>query len=192
MALRPAQDRYTAPLMLIFEEPHLPRRSGEKRSRREEEEPQRGAIAAPPRARSWRDIRNHFLRRLDRFAFTVDLASARDLSAHPRCAASILNEGLPDVTAMSAGSLAVKGFAGALHAALLRHDPRLVPETLVVTAAGDDERREAGGFDGVSQHLRFTISGELSVQPEPIPVSFDAEFDPAAGKLAIAVLGVPS
>lgn len=190
MPTRPAQERYTAPLMLIFEEPHLPRRTGGARQRRDQDRPNGDPVAAPTRARSWRDIRNHFLRRLDSFAFTIDLASASDLSAHPHCAASILNHGLPDVTAMSAGSLAVDSLAASLRAALLRHDPRLFPDTLVVTETGDDDRREAGGFDDVSQHLRFDVSGELSVLPQPIPVSFKAEFDAAAGKIAIAAVGV--
>ncbi|MCQ0989526.1 type VI secretion system baseplate subunit TssE [Jiella marina] len=189
MARVPTHDRYQAPLMLAFAEPHRRRQALEKDSRQgSEQSPERAKslVAAPGRVAGRREIIAGFRRSLETLANTIDLASARDLEPYPMVAGSILNYGLPDVTPLTAGSLAVASLVDELRQALLRHEPRLIAESLLVEQGSRTGFiADASGFDSERQRLRFEISAELAFNPQPIPVAFHADLDVAAGKVAI-------
>ena len=174
--------------MLVFSEPH--RRREERRQARQSllapPEKARGR-SAPVRAATRKSIEDDFKERVKTLSRSIDLASACDLSAYPRVAASILNYGRPDVTGMIAGTGRLGDLAAALRKALERHEPGIVDGSLTIGPAEEAPHRH--GFDAVSQSLRFEISLDLAFAPLPIPLTFHAEIDVAAGKLQIDVAG---
>ncbi|MCE7029260.1 GPW/gp25 family protein [Jiella avicenniae] len=144
-------------------------------------------MSVPARAGTRRTIEDDFRERVKALSTSIDLASACDLSAHPRVAASILNYGRPDVTGMTADPNGLGNLPAALRRALERHEPGIVEGSLSIGPAEDATYRH--GFDAVSQSLRFEISLDLAFAPLPIPIKFHAEIDVAAGKLEIDVAG---
>nr|WP_255699980.1 GPW/gp25 family protein [Jiella avicenniae] len=174
--------------MLAFSGPH--REQDERRRRRQSlrkpvEEVRE--VSVPARAGTRRTIEDDFRERVKALSTSIDLASACDLSAHPRVAASILNYGRPDVTGMTADPNGLGNLPAALRRALERHEPGIVEGSLSIGPAEDATYRH--GFDAVSQSLRFEISLDLAFAPLPIPIKFHAEIDVAAGKLEIDVAG---
>jgi type VI secretion system protein ImpF len=109
---------------------------------------------------------------------TINLASVVDLAGFDYVRKSVLNYGLDDLTHITLGSEASGEIVTNLKAALLRHEPRLSPDTLVVEEA---ESRD----DDVTQKVRFTVRGDLICKPLDIPISFVAEIDKASGKMVV-------
>ncbi|MBP0615935.1 type VI secretion system baseplate subunit TssE [Jiella mangrovi] len=187
MPPRSPQDRYQAPLMLVFAKPHQgkhERQPGRVNQReRGASEPDR--LTAPGRTATRQDILRSFVAGLDALVNTVDLASCVDLSDHPRTAASILNYGLADITRLSAEPGALDELAVSLRRALLRHEPRLIADSLVVAASHSANPADAGGYEDVSRRLRLDVSGEIAFMPQPIAVAFHADLDVTAGRVRI-------
>ena len=69
-----------------------------------------------------------------------------------------------------------------LKAALLRYEPRLIPESVDIRLrnSGEDEY----------QRLAFDISAEMAAKPADVPLEFVAEIDTGAGKVSMANLSV--
>ncbi len=111
---------------------------------------------------------------------TIDLASCVDIDELDYVKKSILNFGLYDLTHVTLGSDAAELIAGQLKTALLQHEPRLSPDSLVVERVKDE--------DFVNQRLRFRVKAEMMARPLDIPVEFIAEFDGGAGKVSVARL----
>lgn len=196
MARAPIHDRYQAPLMLAFAESHYRRQVPQSDSRGSGQQSAIRAtspVSAPGRVAGRREIIAGFRRSLETLVNTIDLASTTDLESFPMVARSILNYGLPDVTGLTAGSLAVASLVDDLRQALLRHEPRLIAESLLVERASRTGYiADETGYDSERQRMRFEISAELAFSPQPIPVAFHADLDVAAGKVAIDTAALAS
>ncbi|WEX10872.1 GPW/gp25 family protein [Chelativorans sp. AA-79] len=115
---------------------------------------------------------------------TVDLGSAVDLSDMEWVRQSVLNFGLPDITHLTSDEEGVDDIAKYLADALLQHEPRLDPDSLVVTR---DEF-----FDDVEQRVRFRVSADMACRPADVPIDFVAEIDISSGKVLLSRLPVTS
>ena len=107
---------------------------------------------------------------------TINLASTADLEGLDYVKRSIVNYGLDDLTHIVIESSEVDSIATQLKSAILHHEPRLSPESLVVERAEDDE---------VNQRVRFRVRAELLSKPLDIPIEFLAEVDVGAGKIIL-------
>jgi type VI secretion system protein ImpF len=107
---------------------------------------------------------------------TINLASSVDLEGLDYVKRSVLNYGLDDLTHIVVESKEVDEIAHQLKAAILHHEPRLSPESLVIERADDDE---------VNQRARFRVRAELVSKPLDIPIEFLAEVDVSAGKIIL-------
>ena len=84
---------------------------------------------------------------------------------------------------MVAGTGRLDDLAATLRKALESHEPAIVAGSLSVREAEGEAFRR--GFNEVSQSLRYVVSLDLTFSPLPIPVTFHADLDVAAGKLQI-------
>lgn len=107
---------------------------------------------------------------------TINLASTINLEGLDYVKRSVLNYGLDDLTHIVIESKEVEDIARQLKAAILHHEPRLSPESLLVERAEDDE---------VNQRVRFRVRAELLSKPLDIPIEFLAEVDVSAGKIIL-------
>ncbi len=111
---------------------------------------------------------------------TIDLGSAVDLSDLEHVDRSVLNFGLPDISRLTGGESGVDAIAHDLAESLMRHEPRLNPETLSV-------QRDTA-FDEVNQRIRFTVSAEMACKPLDVPIEFVAEVDVGSGNIQLTRL----
>lgn len=114
-------------------------------------------------------------------ANTINLAAKIDLSDLPYVRRSILNFGVPDLSALSDADARLKKLPALLREALLNHEPRLVDDTIKVVLNKK--------YDNVEQKLRFDIAAEMACRPVDIPLEFVAEIDVGSGKLSFSNIG---
>jgi type VI secretion system protein ImpF len=114
---------------------------------------------------------------LDHLANTVNLASVVDLDRYPAVRRSVLNFGMDDLTHLTVDSSDILSLAAALRAALIAHEPRLVPDTLRI------ERRETD--EDNTQRIGFHAHAEMKCRPVDIPLEFVAEIDVGSGKVEL-------
>ena len=107
---------------------------------------------------------------------TINLASATNLNGLNYVKKSVLNYGLDDLTHITIESDDVQDIANQLKAAILHHEPRLSPESLVIDRSDDDD---------VNQRVRFRVRAEMLSKPLDIPIEFVAEIDIGAGKIIL-------
>ena len=108
---------------------------------------------------------------------TVELAATDDLVGVERVGGSILNFGVPDLTAISASPEAAVRVAHLLRQKLELYECRLVPGTIVVFSEPID--------DTASGQLRLHIHAEMYSTPTDIPVEFVADVEVETGKIKV-------
>ncbi len=108
---------------------------------------------------------------------TVELGAIEDLDGLDAVAASILNFGVPDLTAIVASPEAARRVASLIRQRLELYDCRLVPGTVTIAAEPLD--------DSASGQLRFHISAEMVSTPADIPVEFVADVEVESGKIRV-------
>ena len=112
---------------------------------------------------------------LEHLANTINLGSVIDLDDYPAIRRSVLNFGIDDLTHLTTDSSDLLMLGEALRAALIAHEPRLVPETLSVEQhSGDVEN---------AQRISFFTHAEMKCRPVDIPLEFVAEIDVGSGKV---------
>lgn len=123
-------------------------------------------------------LRDDLVQDLGTLVDTIDLGSIIDLSNKKYVAGSVLNYGLHDFSHLSTDSLRLDEIGNNLEQSLLRHEPRLRPESIVV------ERREDSGRL-LNGQLSFAVSAEMRANPVDIPVEFVAQLDVGSGKVCL-------
>lgn len=108
---------------------------------------------------------------------TVDLASVVDLAGLDHVKRSVLNYGLHDITHLTTGSAGIDALQAHLREALLRHEPRLTPESLGI------EKVEVK--NDVDQRVQFNVFANMVCRPLDVPIEFVAELDVGAAKMAL-------
>jgi type VI secretion system protein ImpF len=84
---------------------------------------------------------------------------------------------MDDLTHLTVDSSDILSLAAALRAALIAHEPRLVPDTLRI------ERRETD--EDNTQRIGFHAHAEMKCRPVDIPLEFVAEIDVGSGKVEL-------
>ena len=108
---------------------------------------------------------------------TVELGAIEDLNGLDAVAGSILNFGVPDLTAIAASPEAARRVAQLIKQRLELYECRLVPGT--VTIAGEALDASASG------QLRLHISAEMVSTPTDIPVEFVVDVEVESGKIKV-------
>jgi type VI secretion system protein ImpF len=108
---------------------------------------------------------------------TVELAAIEDLLGFEQVGSSILNFGVPDLTAIVASPEAARRVANLLKQRLELYECRLVPGTVVISSEPLD--------DTASGQLRFHINAEMYSTPTDVPVEFVVDVEAESGKIKV-------
>jgi type VI secretion system protein ImpF len=99
--------------------------------------------------------------------------------AYPQVAGSVLQFGLPPLSGRLASSLDVTVLEGLIRQAIVRFEPRILPESLQVRAL------EAGSVLDTHNVIEFEIRGELWSHPVPLEVLLRTQLDLEAGQVQV-------
>jgi type VI secretion system protein ImpF len=128
---------------------------------------------------SARSLRESVVRDLGWLLNSVRLSSVQDLAAFPHVAKSALNFGLPDLAGRTLTSIDVPDIETQLRQAILHYEPRLVPETVVVSV------RDTNSDMGINS-MQFTIDAMLMAYPAPLALCLRTEIDLETGDVSVA------
>lgn len=106
---------------------------------------------------------------------TIRLDAQIDLSDTPLVERSVVNYGFRDMSSLTRSQETTARIAASIRETLIRHEPRLIAETLEVRIS---ERNQMS-----DQRIFFDITAEMRASPADLPMDFVAEVDLGAGKL---------
>ena len=127
-------------------------------------------------------LRRQLMDDLTNLLGTISLENVQDLAEFPYVQKSILNYGILELSRISVDGITSPALLRDLKTALLRHEPRLIDETVIVKLR--HEETDAG------QRVSFDVRAEMTAKPVDVPLEFVAEIDVGAGKLALSSLSV--
>ena len=102
-----------------------------------------------------------------------------EADAYPLLAESVLNFGLPSLSGQLASKLDVGDLENAIRQAIVRFEPRILADTLRVTAL------EASSVLDTHNVIEFEISGHLWSQPVPLEILLRTQLDLEAGQIEV-------
>jgi type VI secretion system protein ImpF len=103
--------------------------------------------------------------------------------AYPLLGDSVLNYGLPALSGQLASKLDVHVLERAIRQAILRFEPRILPDTLQVRAV------EATSVLDTHNVIEFEIRGHLWSQPIPLEILLRTQLDLEAGQVEVRDAG---
>lgn len=99
--------------------------------------------------------------------------------AYPLLADSVLNYGLPPLSGQLASKLDVSLLERVIRQAIVRYEPRILPDTLQVRAL------EASSVLDTHNVIEFEIRGHLWSQPVPLEILLRTQLDLEAGQVEV-------
>jgi type VI secretion system protein ImpF len=113
---------------------------------------------------------------------TIHLEAVLPLAGLNHVRKSVLNYGMQDMTRLTTSDIENASVLRDLRNALIAHEPRLIPETLVVKLRHRNEDSH--------QRIAFDITAEMAAKPVDVPLEFVAEIDVGVGKVSMTNLAV--
>ncbi len=134
--------------------------------------------AEDTRVMSKSQLRQAVLRDLA-WLFNATQSLPRDAQAMPELGASVLNYGMPPLSGQLASKLDITQLEKLIRQTIIRFEPRILPETLVVRAL------EFNSVLDTHNVIEFDISGHLWAQPVPLEVLLRTQLDLEAGLVSV-------
>lgn len=106
-----------------------------------------------------------------------------EAAAYPALTGSVLNYGLPPLSGQLASKLDVSVLERVIREAIVRYEPRILPETLQVRAL------EATSVLDTHNVIEFEIRGHLWSQPVPLEILLRTQLDLEAGQVEVRDAG---
>jgi type VI secretion system protein ImpF len=98
---------------------------------------------------------------------------------YPLISQSVLNYGLPPLSGQLASKLDIGSLERAIRQAILRYEPRILPDTLQIRAL------EASSVLDTHNVIEFEIRGHLWSQPVPLEILLRTQLDLEAGQVQV-------
>lgn len=98
---------------------------------------------------------------------------------YPMLTESVLNYGLPPLSGQLASKLDVSALERVIREAIVRYEPRILPDTLQVRAL------EATSVLDTHNVIEFEIRGRLWSQPVPLEILLRTQLDLEAGQVEV-------
>jgi type VI secretion system protein ImpF len=143
-----------------------------------DDQPDERAEADDCRAMSKAQLRQAVLRDL-RALFNAVQPLGVEADSSPLLGDSVLNFGLPPLSGKLASLLDVSVLEAMIRQAIVRFEPRLLPETLEVRAL------EATSVLDTHNIIEFEIRGHLWSQPVPLEILLRTQLDLEAGQVEV-------
>ena len=124
-------------------------------------------------------LREAVLRDLSWLFNTTQLATDGSLDDYPQARRSVLNFGLPALSGQTASSIDPQGLEAKVRRAIVEHEPRILPETLVVEALVSEMQLDH------HNKISFRISGQVWAQPVPLEMLLQTDIDLETGLVEI-------
>jgi type VI secretion system protein ImpF len=105
--------------------------------------------------------------------------SAIDWSAAAHARASVLNYGLPALSGQTASTIDPLVLQARVKQAILDHEPRILPESLLVEAIVSETQLDHHNQVG------FRITGQLWAQPVPLELLLHTDIDLETGRVSV-------
>ncbi len=105
--------------------------------------------------------------------------STIDWSRAPHARRSVLSYGLPALSGQTASVIDPLVLQGRVKQAILDHEPRILPGTLIVEAIATDLQMDH------HNQIGFRISGQLWAQPVPLELLLQTDIDLETGRVAV-------
>jgi len=145
-----------------------------------DDEPSQQSEAKERRVLTKSQLRAAVLRDLAWLMNATRLSATEDLSLYPEVESSVLNFGLPAFSGETASTLEVGDLERAIREAIMRFEPRILPETLQVEAVTQDSVLNWHNIVSVR------ISAQLWAQPVPLELLLRTEVDLETGQVELA------
>ncbi|MGX9120479.1 type VI secretion system baseplate subunit TssE [Mesorhizobium sp. BHbsci] len=133
-----------------------------------DDEPRSASETHDKRRFSVRQLHEVILRDVSWLLNTNQLAATVDLEPYPHVAASTLNYGVWPVGGHIREGIDANALRNEIADSLQRFEPRLLPESVKVTALNGDQNRGS---------LRFKIEADLWARPVPLRIVMQTEVD---------------
>lgn len=104
------------------------------------------------------------------------------LAAEVHAARSVLNYGVPSFSGETAASIEISDIERAVRDAIVRFEPRILPDSLVVTAIVDDSMLDWHNL------VSLRISGLMWAQPVPLELLIRTTMDLETGQVELSEL----
>lgn len=128
---------------------------------------------------SIRRLRESVLRDLGWLLNTTNMSHRDDIDRYEEAVGSVINYGIVDLAGMTSTSIDAKDLASQVRAAIVRFEPRLLHESLIVEAEID--------HDSMAHNtLRMRVEGELWAVPAPLRILINTAFDLESGSVVIS------
>ena len=108
--------------------------------------------------------------------------AAIDWSRAPHARNSVLNYGLPALSGNTASTIDPLVLQARVRQAILDHEPRILPATLLVEVLISDAQMDH------HNQIGFRISGQLWAQPVPLELLLHTDIDLETGRVAVREL----
>ncbi len=169
-------DRFVPPLMQAFRSSFREKDSTKQLDLRDESEQRiiAGRQSSPRNAVHERVLRAELAADLDALVNTVNLEASIDLDDFPEVQKSILNFGMPDLSALTMESSEANLVGQQLEQALKNFESRLLGESIAVS--GEVQQDEVGS------RLAFKIKADMHATPSDVPIEFLADFEAFSGQ----------
>lgn len=143
-----------------------------------DDEPHRREEAEEHRVMTKLQLRQAVLRDLG-WLFNAVQPLGRAAEVYPGLGDSVLNFGLPAMSGQLASKVDVSVLEKAIRQAILRYEPRILPDTLEVRAL------EATSVLDTHNVIEFEIRGHLWSQPVPLEILLRTQLDLEAGQVEV-------
>ncbi|MBO9688273.1 type VI secretion system baseplate subunit TssE [Roseateles chitosanitabidus] len=143
-----------------------------------DEDPFDRVEAEERRVMSKSQLRQAVLRDLG-WLFNAIQPLGRDADPYARVSESVLNFGLPALSGQLASKVDVHLLEKAIRQAIVRYEPRILPDTLEVRAV------EANSVLDTHNVIEFDIRGHLWSQPVPLEILLRTQMDLEAGQVEV-------
>lgn len=144
-----------------------------------DDEPQKKVESREQRVLSISKLRNAILRDLSWLLNTTHLEATEKLSEVPLAASSVLNYGLPSLAGSSLADIGEAQMCARIKQAILRYEPRLLPNSLQINLTKASYSDESHNTIGVE------IDAQLWCQPLPLQMYMRTDLDLELGSARV-------
>ncbi|CAD5369316.1 Type VI secretion system lysozyme [Rubrivivax sp. A210] len=102
-----------------------------------------------------------------------------DWESAPHARHSVINYGLPPMSGRAASSIDPHALQAAVREAIIRHEPRILPDTLVVEVVVNGDQLDHHNQIGIR------INGQMWAQPVPLELMLHTDIDLETGRVAV-------